>query len=459
MRFKLIKQRGIMLRSFNIIVCVVAAIVTVLLVIMMERTQRLYSNTHEMSQRMVLLTNDAFQLQDASDYLTEQIRAFAVTGEKKYMDNYFEEACTTKRRDKALEELGKYKADSESYASLSAAMVKSLNLMNTEYYAAKLTIQGYGLRVNERNFKYWKEINEALEPVELWTTDQNKSNLEKRKQASEILFNTTYRKRKEEITSDMKECLSKLTDELSEEQQEIFSKLQTQLLIEHILIAVMVLLVLSLVLLASFQVFHPLKVFIQKVKNDEQLPEIGAYEMRFLAKNYNIASLANKQQKEELIYEASHDKLTGLYNRRGYELALENVNIDKSAVLMVDVDKFKTINDTYGHDIGDEILKRVASELFKTFGPYGYLCRIGGDEFVVIMTNTDESYKDRIRKGVIKINERLARKRGEVPTISISAGAAFGKEVRAIDAVLKEADKALYEAKDKGRGDICFFEQ
>ena len=154
------------------------------------------------------------------------------------------------------------------------------------------------------------------------------------------------------------------------------------------------------------------------------------------------------QSKEKLTYEATHDKLTGLYNRRGYDFLMENVDLETSALLLFDIDNFKSINDTYGHDAGDRILTRVSDTIFGNFRAQDYICRIGGDEMAVIMGHTDMSLASLIESKVKKINKTLSEKDGQDPSVQVSCGVAFGESGINAETIFKRADTCLYEVKD-----------
>ena len=92
---------------------------------------------------------------------------------------------------------------------------------------------------------------------------------------------------------------------------------------------------------------------------------------------------------ERLNFKASHDELTGAYNRSGYELLLSSVDLGSVYMLLFDLDNFKEINDTYGHEVGDKVLIKLVNILKLNFRSDDYVCRIGGDEFVAIVSGTN----------------------------------------------------------------------
>ena len=162
---------------------------------------------------------------------------------------------------------------------------------------------------------------------------------------------------------------------------------------------------------------------------------------------------------------AQHDGLTGLLNRAALKdmLTLEIGRSEATgrggAVLMLDLDNFKLINDTLGHDVGDQILQAVADGLREVVGDRGFLARLGGDEFTIVLSGV--SNLDDLREIVESLLERLSRpveskNRVLHPRASIGA-ALFPKHGKTPSDLLKNADVALYAAKSFGRGGYVLF--
>ena len=142
-----------------------------------------------------------------------------------------------------------------------------------------------------------------------------------------------------------------------------------------------------------------------------------------------------------------------LLNRRSFDQILSLYEKDRSsfALILADVDVFKQINDTYGHDTGDRILKRVAALLHTTFRSTDYVCRIGGDEFAVIMVDMSRELYYTITNKIAEINGLLAVPEDGLPAVSLSAGVAFSDENGFCGSLFRAADSALYTAKAHGR--------
>lgn len=160
----------------------------------------------------------------------------------------------------------------------------------------------------------------------------------------------------------------------------------------------------------------------------------------------------------ELRLLATTDSLTGLLNRRHFfELAEEECARSQRynrqlAVAMLDLDHFKTINDVHGHAVGDEALRLVAGELRRVLRQHDYICRYGGEEFVVMMpeTNVQNAFEvlERIRIGIKRIFLRSGD--NDVP-LRISIGVTAWRPPESIERAIQRADATLYQAKAGGR--------
>jgi diguanylate cyclase (GGDEF)-like protein/PAS domain S-box-containing protein len=162
---------------------------------------------------------------------------------------------------------------------------------------------------------------------------------------------------------------------------------------------------------------------------------------------------------------AGHDALTGLPNRRLLEdrlsqaLALSYRNRQQTAVMFIDLDRFKNINDSLGHSVGDALLQEVARRLVKQLRIGDTICRIGGDEFVVVLPEVKRSSD--VAKLAQKVIEELSnpalieeRELVVTPSIGISV---FPEDGRDAETLIRNADAAMYHAKEMGRANYQFF--
>ena len=168
--------------------------------------------------------------------------------------------------------------------------------------------------------------------------------------------------------------------------------------------------------------------------------------------NRDISSL--KELQEELKHMAGHDDLTGLANRALFmehlEQTLKSAERDRSnfIVAFIDLDKFKVINDTYGHFAGDEVLKRVADDLQKVVRSDDIIARFGGDEFVGIFKVNVQGDVERIKAKILNtINTKIACYQLEI-VFSLSIGMAiYPADGTTVDKLMSKADKSMYEMK------------
>lgn len=165
---------------------------------------------------------------------------------------------------------------------------------------------------------------------------------------------------------------------------------------------------------------------------------------------------------QEMAYQATHDELTGLGNRRAFEAALGNCFAQVRepglchVVCYLDLDDFKVINDTCGHAAGDELLRQSARLLSQGLRSQDHLCRLGGDEFGMVLTNQTLASALVVAE---RLQQRLAAERFVWQGQSFSVGVSIGMvqmdaRSESVGALLQAADSACYVAKDAGRGRI-----
>lgn len=164
-------------------------------------------------------------------------------------------------------------------------------------------------------------------------------------------------------------------------------------------------------------------------------------------------AVGHRHQRDLLTYAATHDVLTGLLNRTGLDEATRTGPERKQAVLLVDLDGFKAVNDERGHEAGDQVLRAAAERLRAATRPTDLVARIGGDEFLVVARDVDG-----IGDVAAALAERLVQRladpmhvAGEIVDISASVGVAVGDTDTDTTTLMREADAALYDAKRSGR--------
>ncbi|WP_019441131.1 sensor domain-containing diguanylate cyclase [Moritella marina] len=177
-------------------------------------------------------------------------------------------------------------------------------------------------------------------------------------------------------------------------------------------------------------------------------------------------ALANLNIQEKLREQAISDPLTGLYNRRYYEETINQElmrakrNKQELSLLMLDLDHFKLFNDNYGHDAGDYVLKTIGSLLIESMRGEDTICRLGGEEFIIILPETGIEAARQVANGLCKsINQlHLAMKDLSLGKLSVSIGiSTYPINGMQKDELTKLSDIALYEAKERGRNQSCHY--
>lgn len=394
---------------------------------------------------------DGFRLQDGSDYLTEQVRLYASTRQTQYRSLYFEEANTTKRREKALDALKEYFDGTYTFAALEKALECSEELMETEYYSMRL--------VAETSFQNPSTWPEEIRNIQLSDEDLKLSNSKKLEKANRIVCDDVYQNARTEITQNVSECMNGLITQTRNNQNRsssIFSDLYMKL---EAGILILVILLFAICVMIRRLIVKPLISYNESVKRGEIFPVIGAAELQHLAGTYNKVYLENQETQCLIRHQAEHDALTQALNRGSFEklLHIYETGNPPFALILIDVDIFKSVNDTYGHAVGDSILKKVTNQLKTAFRSIDYVCRIGGDEFAVIMVEMTSNLKYTIEEKINAVNAELAKAEDGLPAISLSVGVAFSDRQNPSDSIFKDADKALYHVKENGRNGCWFY--
>ncbi|WP_086868964.1 sensor domain-containing diguanylate cyclase [Kosakonia pseudosacchari] len=183
--------------------------------------------------------------------------------------------------------------------------------------------------------------------------------------------------------------------------------------------------------------------------------------LELLAETLALA-LANQILRDTLTERAMHDSLTGLLNRHSLDETLRNM-LDQAMVegttlscLMVDVDYFKKLNDQYGHDAGDKVLRELSRLITETLDENSVAFRYGGEEFLLVLPGADELQAKKVAETLLHnvLNHHMLYESQDIGPVSVSIGLATWPRHARADNLVRAADLALYLAKEQGRGQI-----
>ncbi len=444
---KKIKDEGISLRVVYKLLLVIAIIASSLLLFATYHSSATFYRLSDATDEFIELQKAAYELMDASDYLTESVQRFTVDGNVRFLNDYFTEAFETNRREDAIEKMSRNSNSAAALQELQQAMSESVHLMDREFYAMKLVIEAKGIR----------NYPEILDTVELTPEDAALSEQEKMDLAQTMVLDDVYYDQKDLIRMDMRQSLEQLELLTHSTQKNSTQEMKASLKMVRILIIIQTIGIMVMVWLTARLGINPVLQAVEKIQEDNPLPVIGAIEFRYLARTYNKMYNVYKTSIAHLNYKASHDELTEAYNRAGYDLIMSTMDIHSTYLILIDADNFKLVNDTYGHETGDKILKKITASIRNNFRSDDYICRIGGDEFIALMVHMEKEQNRLVSAKIKQINEELADTSDGLPKISVSAGVVHGSESSEPEELLRYADNALYETKRNGKNGVSFY--
>ncbi len=435
------------IRLVDTVLVVLGTMVTITGILALVHLMEVRTTTADVRDQYEECIAAATDLMEASDYLTSQARLYVSTGDMSYMERYLDELLNERRRDHAVATLKREATNGNAATELEEALKNSNTLAERELYAMRLMAEAQG----------GGDIPETVQRVELSKHDTRRSPEQQRDQAREMVLGYEYDDLKSLIIEDVDDCTSALVDHLKGARATSFAvEKQMQVVLMTVLLTDIALLGIATIA-NGLLVMRPIHSIEHSIRENEPLSEQGAKEIRNLAKAYNRLYAENLRRTMLLRHQAETDPLTGLLNRGSFDRVLLHHGKD-IALLIVDVDRFKSINDANGHEVGDEALRKVGASLAQHFRNTDYVCRIGGDEFAVILTEMTHEMRSVVGRKIDGIAADLADTSDDLPLVTLSIGIAFSATLPEGENVYHAADKALYEAKHNGRDQYVFFE-
>ena len=442
------KEKGISLRTIHIWLIIGALVMSAIMFYATFDLLVSYRHLTEVSEMHVELRKDARGLMEASDRLTEQVQRFTVNGDIKFLDDYFSESLYEHHREEAISNLSKKTDNQIAIERLKTAMRYSMNLMNREYYAMKLVIEAKG----------YTDYPVLLRNVEISKEHKALSQRDKMELATKMVLDDEYYAQKEQIRENMQACLDELEKAAIKTDESALKSLSEEMLFVRIAIILQTCGVVFLVWLTSKLGIHPILNAVKQIKSNHFIKESGAREFRYLVRAYNRMYENYKKSLEKLNFKALHDELTGAYNRAGYQSLVSGLDLKQTCMILFDVDNFKSINDNYGHETGDKVLVKLVDTIKKHFRSNDYICRIGGDEFVIFMGDSPKIDRNIISDKIDSINKELTESE-ELPSVTISVGVVHGLHSSDPEDLFKKTDRTMYESKQKGKCTVTFYSE
>ena len=436
-------RHGIRLSRVNIVLLAVTVIGSIGIIIATNRLNSAYQQLIEETGKYINTQQDAGMIEEFSGSMLSESRSFLQTGDPAHVMAFYSQMDVIRRQlDSSGTSETKGTAASDRY--LEEAVEAFRTLAEQDAYAMRLKAETLPVSLGSYPAEF--------AGTEIRPEDAVLDAEQKLAKAQEILDRTDYSAIRSRL-SDRVDASHRAASETVQQQMGVTTaRIRQELLLLRtfgvVFLVIAVLAMLSNLLL----IILPINRSVSNLDNREEIPEQGSFEMRNLARVYNEVLRDSTEKQEELEYSATHDALTGVYNRAAFDREYDRCRNDRIGIAIVDVDGFKHYNDVYGHDMGDHVLRRVTETIGSKFRKEDHISRIGGDEFVIIMKNTGSAQSEDIKLKIDEINEELVKERRKgMPPISVSVGAAFWDRENPGPDILKDADKALLQMKQNGK--------
>lgn len=441
---------GIKIKTINISMFVLIFAICAGVFISAFRLKSKYGDIIKSMETYARCTKAVNDFRDTSDFLTNQVRLFIIKLDDSYAKDYFEEYSISQNRDKAVDIVSQFNDSNDADINMELAFEESQSLAEIEKYAMLLTYDALEIPDSELPFQ--------LSNVKLRPADKALSYSEKLERAENLLFDMNYQDSKNRINKYTTSVLDYLLVSHLAQQGEDTKHFYWLLTIQILTVIALFGSGWALFFTTNFLILRPIDYDIKSISEEKKMHVIGSYEMRLIAKSYNALREKDEIKASVLKHKAEHDPLTGLINREAFAQIKEVLcdTAEPVAYLIIDIDFFKSVNDKYGHPVGDQVLKKIAAILSEQFRNTDYVARIGGDEFAVIMTKFGDTPEMVIQRKIETINKMLQNVGDGLPGVSLSVGVAIS--TLGYNQILEsQADKALYHVKQGGRCNCSFF--
>lgn len=440
------KRRGIRLNHMNIIMICIGLVLATLMVVSM------YSTTDSVKQ-IVSFTNSFLNnqqtggmLRDFVGSLSEQAMAFVQSGE----------VGPAKAYETQLNVINGQLEQNSPDAFVSAAAGTEFDTA-VQAFRGRLQTEQIAMRMAAESMPkpMFEALPDFLKETELSEEDKALSEETRKGKAIAMLTSESYTGLEETIRDAIDNSHKFSSQEGQKQADTTFTKVQHIMGNQTMLVVLFLVVSVLALLLNRFLIISPIQRSVENLDRREPIPEKGSYEMRHLARVYNDVLKENEEKTEKLTYTASHDALTGVYNRTEFDRYYRQVEKQQNVgIIVADVDHFKQYNDEYGHDIGDRVLCTAVDAMKRHFRTVDHISRIGGDEFCIIMPRTGQKDAEKICEKIREINKELSEEGGDLPPVTVSTGVAFWDRPDPDGSLFKDADTVLLELK-KTRDDCC----
>ena len=439
------KHAGIRLNHLNILLSTVGLIIAALMVFFTYQTTESVTDIVSVTDTYLDNQQAGGMLRDVAASMAEQAMAFVRDGQPGPASAYDEQ------RNAVLTRMKLYMAGSAGGKAADEAYQQAVDTFNMQY---AVDLRAMRLVADTLPVSLFSALPAFLQEAELSAEDLGLSPEEKKAAALALLTSDEYAGYAGIIRSAVDSSHRLSSEGAKKQAAETSSRVADIVRTQTALILLFVALSVSALVINHALLISPIGKSVGNLDRREPIPERGCYEMQHLASVYNDVLADNQEKTEKLSYTATHDALTGLINRADFDRLFETAALEQIGIVVADVDHFKQYNDDFGHDIGDKVLRAASNALKHNFRAEDQVCRIGGDEFCVIMPGLCHADGNQIVERIVRINRELEDVGEDLPPITLSAGVAFWNRPNPKGTIFKDADSALIDLK-KTRNGCC----
>ena len=440
------RNNGIRLNHLNILMICIGLVLATLMIVSMYRTTGSVKQVVTVTNNYLTNQQTGGMLRDFAGSLSDQAMAFVQSGEVGPAKAYEAQMNVISAQ------LEQYEPETSNSAAANTEFSTALEAFRGRNQTEKIAMR---MAADAMPKPAFDALPDFLKEIELSEEDQALPADAKKGKAIALLTSESYTGLEDTIRDAIDRSHRLSSEEGQLQADKTFAQVrqivgnQTVLVILFIAVSVLAL------ILNRMMIIRPIQKSVDNLDKREPIPEKGSYEMRHLARVYNDVLKENEEKTEELSYTATHDALTGVYNRTEFDRYYRQIkNMQNVGIIVVDVDHFKQYNDDFGHDIGDRVLCTAVEAMKRNFRTVDHISRIGGDEFCVIMPRTGQKDGAKISEKIHDINRELSKEGGDLPPVTISAGIAFWNRPDPDGSLFKDADTVLLNMK-KSREDCC----
>ena len=440
------RNTGIRLNHLNILMICIGLVLATLMIVSMHRTTDSVKKIVTVTNSYLTNQQTGGMLRDFAGSLADQAMAFVQSGEVGPAKAYEAQLNVINGQ------LEQYEPETSSSAAANTEFTTAVEAFRGRNQTEKIAMRMAAEAMPKPAFE---ALPDFLKETELSEEDRALQAEARKGKAIALLTSESYTAMEKTIRNAIDRSHRFSSEEGKLQADRTFTQVRRIVGNQAVLTALFMAVGVLALILNRMMIIRPIQKSVDNLDKREPIPEKGSYEMRHLARVYNDVLKENEEKAEALSYTASHDALTGVYNRTEFDRYYRQIEkMQNVGIIVVDVDHFKQYNDDFGHDIGDRVLCTAVEAMKRHFRTVDHISRIGGDEFCVIMPRTGQKDGAKISEKIRDINRELSEGNGELPPVTISAGIAFWNRPDPDGSLFKDADTALLNMK-KTREDCC----